>query len=162
LALLYNDKRSATITALEDCKTYELDGKIFKAIIIKSSMNKRSVQFGFLDSIKLFENLDKFQKLKLVDGLQQITLPAGEFIIKEGDQGKEFYIIEEGSLECLKLHNVQNKHGFMKVRILNKGEHFGELALINNNVRSLSVRAVTECKLLTLDRESFTRILGSI
>lgn len=69
LALLYNDKRSATITALENCKCFTLDGKIFKAMIIKSNMSKRSVQFGFLESIKLFNNLDKFQKLKLVDGL---------------------------------------------------------------------------------------------
>lgn len=104
LALLYNDRRSATITALEDCQTYTLDGKLFKAIIIQSSMNKRKVQFGFLESIKLFNNLDKFQKLKLVDGLQQVDFNAGEYVIKEGDQGKEFYIIEEGELECLKLH----------------------------------------------------------
>lgn len=34
LALLYNDRRSATITAQEDCQTYTLDGKLFKAIII--------------------------------------------------------------------------------------------------------------------------------
>jgi len=60
LALLYNDKRSATITAIEDCSTYTLDGELFKKIIIKSSINKRNVQFGFLESIKLFSSLDKF------------------------------------------------------------------------------------------------------
>lgn len=104
LALLYNDKRSATITALEDSSVFSLEGKMFKAMIIKSNMNKRNLQFGFLESIKLFNNLDKFQKLKLVDGLQKINIPEGEIIIKEGDVGKEFYIIEGGELECLKLH----------------------------------------------------------
>lgn len=162
MALLYNDKRSATITALEECQTYTLDGQLFKAIIIKSNMVKRNTQFGFLESIKLFSNLDKFQKLKLVDGLKVITLNKGEFIIKEGDQGKEFYIIEDGELECLKLHAINNRHGLVRVRTLHKEEHFGELALINNNNRSLSVRATTNCKLLMLDREAFTRILGSI
>ena len=34
--------------------------------------------------------------------------------------------------------------------------------MINNNLRSLSIRAKTKCKLLTLDRETLTRILGSI
>jgi CRP-like cAMP-binding protein len=38
LALLYNDKRSATITAVDVCETYTLDGIIFKAITIKSSI----------------------------------------------------------------------------------------------------------------------------
>jgi CRP-like cAMP-binding protein len=50
----------------------------------------------------------------------------------------------------------------MKVRTLESGSHFGELALINNEKRSLSVRAKSKCKLLRLDREAFTRILGSI
>ena len=60
LALLYNDKRSATITAIEDCTCFTLDGKMFKAMIIRSSMAKRNIQFGFLESIKLFSNLDRF------------------------------------------------------------------------------------------------------
>ena len=49
------------------------------------------------------------------------------------------------------------------MRTLESGAHFGELALINNEKRSLSIRVKSEsCKLLKLDRETFTRILGSI
>jgi len=98
----------------------------------------------------------------LVDGLTEIDLNEGEIIIKEGDQGKEFYIIEEGELECLKLHKMGGRSGFVRVRNLFKGEHFGEIALMNNISRSLSIRAKTKCRLLRLDRESFIRILGSI
>lgn len=43
IALIYNDKRSASIQAIDDCTTYVLDGKIFKTIIIKASMDKRSM-----------------------------------------------------------------------------------------------------------------------
>jgi CRP-like cAMP-binding protein len=43
LALLYNDKRSASIEAVEVCETYTLDGTIFKTITIKSSIQKRSL-----------------------------------------------------------------------------------------------------------------------
>jgi cAMP-dependent protein kinase regulator len=53
LALLYNDKRSASIKALEPCTTYVLDGNVFKTIIIKSSIDKRNVKSGFLDKIEL-------------------------------------------------------------------------------------------------------------
>ena len=42
LALLYNDKRSASIEATENCECYTLDGSIFKLIIVSSSMQKRS------------------------------------------------------------------------------------------------------------------------
>ena len=48
------------------------------------------------------------------------------------------------------------------VRTLGAGDHFGELALITNEKRSLSVRAKTDTKVLKLDRAAFTRILGSI
>lgn len=50
------------------------------------------------------------------------------------------------------------------VRVLKAGCHFGELALINNEKRSLSIRVCSEAgsKLLSLDRETFTRVLGSI
>lgn len=60
LALLYNDKRSATIEAVDNCETYTLNGAIFKTIIIKSSIEKRSQQAGFLNQIKLFDQLDNF------------------------------------------------------------------------------------------------------
>lgn len=84
-------------------------------------------------------------------------------MFQEGDAGEEFFIIEQGVVECLKLHQVQNRKGFLHVRELKAGDHFGELALINNEKRSLSIRVVSnKCKLLKLDRETFIRILGSI
>lgn len=45
-------------------------------------------------------------------------MDSNEIVIKEGDIGKEFYIIEQGELECLKLHKVGEKYGFLKVRTL--------------------------------------------
>jgi CRP-like cAMP-binding protein len=84
-----------------------------------------------------------------------------EFVFREGDSGEEFYIIEEGEVECLKKSN--SIEGFTLIRALEKADHFGELALINNKSRSLSIRIFSpECKLLKLDRDTFTRILGSI
>lgn len=43
LALLYNDKRSATIEAIEDCVTYVLEGSLFKNVVINSGIKKRTV-----------------------------------------------------------------------------------------------------------------------
>ena len=84
-------------------------------------------------------------------------------IFKEGDEGEEFFIIESGEVDCLKLFSLGSKKGLLHVRTLSSGEHFGELALINNEKRSLSIRVKSEnCKLLKLDRETFQRILGSI
>lgn len=100
--------------------------------------------------------------MKLIDGLQSINYFKGEAIIREGDEGEEFYIIESGSCDCLKLHENKGRKGFVIVRTLTAGEHFGEIALIRHEPRSLTVRAKEDCKLLKLDKETFTRILGTI
>lgn len=53
--------------------------------------------------------------------------------------------------------------GTILVRTLGKGDHFGELALINNVKRSLSIRISSDtAKVLALGREAFNRILGNI
>jgi CRP-like cAMP-binding protein len=62
-------------------------------------------------------------------------------VFKEGDKGLEFYIIEKGEVECLE--SIENNQ-FKFIRKLSVGEHFGELALINNDKRSLSIRATSE------------------
>ena len=49
LALLYNDKRSATIQAQEICETYALDGRLFKGMIVKSSIQKRTSKAASLN-----------------------------------------------------------------------------------------------------------------
>ena len=47
-------------------------------------------------------NLDKYEKLRLVDGLTMQKYALGDFVIKEGEEGEYFYIIEDGVVECLK------------------------------------------------------------
>jgi cAMP-dependent protein kinase regulator len=129
-------------------------------MVIQSSMSKRTDRVGFLNSIKLFENLESQKKLKLIDGLEQIEFRKDNFVFKQGDQGEEFFIIERGEVDCLK---EAEDGGFGHVRTLKRGDHFGELALINSDKRSLSIRAKSEwVTLLMLDRHAFTRILGSI
>jgi CRP-like cAMP-binding protein len=59
----------------------------------------------------------------------------------------------------------ENQQGNIEevIRVLGQGNHFGEIALINNVKRTLSVRVTSErAKLLLLTRDTFTRILGSI
>jgi cAMP-dependent protein kinase regulator len=87
-----------------------------------------------------------------------------EFVFKEGDLGEDFFIIEEGAVDCLKLKTNANESTFEFVRRLNSGDHFGELALINSQQRSLSIRVSSAegAKLHRLGQDAFKRILGSI
>jgi cAMP-dependent protein kinase regulator len=125
-------------------------------------VNRRNISLGFLERVPLFVNLDKYEKLKLIDGLESKEYQKGDYIITEGEEGDNFYIIEEGSVHCLKSQEDPSQ-GEILVRTLSRGDHFGELALINNVKRSLSIKVFSDtCKVLALGREVFNRILGNI
>ena len=80
----------------------------------------------------MFDNLDSSKKNKLAEGLKEVYLKNEEFVFREGDEGEDFYMIEQGEVECLKLEDMgDDEQCFVNVRVLKAGDHFGELALIN-------------------------------
>ena len=100
----------------------------------------------------------------MIDGLKAHWYSKGEVIVRAGDIGDLFYIIEKGHVECWsKVINSKQKKVERVIRKLTSGDHFGELALINHEKRTLTVKCGShKAKLLALDRATFTRILGSI
>jgi cAMP-dependent protein kinase regulator len=107
--------------------------------------------------------LDKYEKLKLLDGLEAKRFLKNDYIVVEGQDGDYFYIIEEGLVECVKNESDDPNAEKTHVRDLSRGDHFGELALINDIKRTLSVRVKSESsKVLALGRATFNRILGNI
>lgn len=56
IALMYNDKRTATVKSIEKCETWVLEGRVFKHIIIKATINRRNIELGFLDWVSIFSN----------------------------------------------------------------------------------------------------------
>lgn len=92
--------------------------------------------------------------MKLIDGLKQQQFAKDEFVFHEGDTGEEFFIIESGQCECVKACS-EEEDGYQQVRLLNEGSHFGEVAILKNVKRTLSVRAVSGLKLLVLSRKAF-------
>ena len=108
--------------------------------------------------------MDKYDKLSLLDGLKSVWFDKGDVIVTEGDIGDLFYIVEEGHVECLQKQRKNSQDYSDRVlRKLTSGDHFGELALINNEKRTLTVKCGSDqAKLLALDRKTFNRILGQI
>ena len=100
IALLYNDKRTATVRCLTDCKIWTLEGEIFKKIILQTVLNRRRTELDFLNAVELFDNLDRYEKLSLLDGLKAVWFDKGDIVVREGDIGDLFYIVAEGHVEC--------------------------------------------------------------
>ena len=75
----------------------------------------------------------------------------GEIIVKQGDEGKCMYVIQEGQVEV-----VINKNGREEVlSILEAGNFFGEMAIFDHEDRSATVRALSMVRVLTVEKKNF-------
>ncbi len=79
--------------------------------------------------------------------LVRVEVPAGEVLIREGEDGDRFYVIESGALTATFEGEV--------LRQMGPGDPFGEIALLRDVPRTATVTADEESVLLALDREPF-------
>ena len=78
---------------------------------------------------------------------------AGDVVLRCGDIFDEFFIIKSGKVEII------SADGQSRLAILESGAFFGEIAYFFNNKRSTTVKALTECLFLVLNKEKFETIL---
>jgi CRP-like cAMP-binding protein len=120
---------------------------VSKVILTESTIKKRELHKSFLDNISILKGLTDSERLAIADALTRVTFQGprmnlfprrrltlisfkptqllytleNENIIREGDAGNGFYILEEGEVECFKAGE--------KVGKLRSGAYFGEVAL---------------------------------
>eukprot|EP00928_Gymnodinium_smaydae_P090173 TRINITY_DN74013_c0_g1_i1.p1 TRINITY_DN74013_c0_g1~~TRINITY_DN74013_c0_g1_i1.p1 ORF type:complete len:405 (-),score=129.72 TRINITY_DN74013_c0_g1_i1:73-1287(-) len=152
LALLYNCARAATVEAVEDSALWKLDRATFSHFMQDAAQKKRNRYDGFLSKVPLFAALTANERSLIVDALRPDSFTAGTDIIKQGDAGHMFYIVEDG--EAIVLKND------VEVMSYQPGDTFGELALIMQMPRAATVKCKTDVKCLCLDDSSFKRLLN--
>ncbi|KAL9904260.1 protein kinase, cAMP-dependent, regulatory subunit type 1 isoform 1-T1 [Glossina fuscipes fuscipes] len=99
----------------------------------------------------LFSHLDENERSDIFDAMFPVTHLLGENIIQQGDEGDNFYVIDQGEVEVFVNSEM--------VTTIGDGGSFGELALIYGTPRAATVRAKTDVKLWGIDRDSYRRIL---
>jgi cAMP-dependent protein kinase regulator len=159
LALMYNAPRAATVQSTEPSTLWALDRLTFRRILMDSAFQRRRMYENFLDSVPLLAPLSSYDRSKIADALETQKYPAGSTIIREGDPGSSFYILESGEAEVYKKNASEPSKPVNKYK---KGDYFGELALLNDAPRAASVVAVTDVKVASLDKDAFQRLLGPV
>jgi cAMP-dependent protein kinase regulator len=160
LSLLYNAPRAASIQANDDCILWALDRECFNNIVKDAAIKKREKYENFLKSVDILKQVEAYELSQICDALQVKKFSQGAEIIKQNENGDNFYIVEEGEAYAMK--SFAEGQEAQKVMDYQKGGYFGELALIRNEPRAASVFAKTDCRLLSLDRMSFKRLLGPL
>uniref|UniRef100_A0A3B3UYE0 cAMP-dependent protein kinase type II-alpha regulatory subunit n=1 Tax=Poecilia latipinna TaxID=48699 RepID=A0A3B3UYE0_9TELE len=142
LALMYNTPRAATIVATEEGALWGLDRATFRRLIVKNNAKKRRMYETFIESVPLLKSLEATERMKIVDVLGVKQFSDGERIITQ-----------------TKADHADNSE--VEIARSNRGQYFGELALVTNKPRAASAYAVGDVKCLVIDIQAFERLLGS-
>ncbi len=109
-----------------------------------------------LKGIELFEGLSVGEFAAVASVTEEIVYPAGEFVIKEGDTGETMYMIASGEVSVVK---GQGQDQEIELARIGTGDYFGEMALVDDVVRSATVRTEKESRLLVLHKQEFKEIV---
>eukprot|EP01108_Squamamoeba_japonica_P004243 TRINITY_DN3384_c0_g1_i1.p1 TRINITY_DN3384_c0_g1~~TRINITY_DN3384_c0_g1_i1.p1 ORF type:complete len:321 (-),score=176.88 TRINITY_DN3384_c0_g1_i1:40-1002(-) len=104
----------------------------------------------------MFAHLDVDERSQVFDAMFQVVHEAGSTIIKQGDDGDNFYVIDSGKCD---IYVAKGDEPPKLVLSLEAGGSFGELALIYGSPRAATVKAATATSLWAIDRITYRRIL---
>lgn len=107
-----------------------------------------------LAAIQLFSGCNKADLQLIAKSVDEISVDTGRVLTKQGDFGREAFVLVEGS--------VQVEIDGTEVAQLGPGQQFGELALLDGGVRTATVTATSPSTLIVIDQRSFHSLLDEV
>lgn len=104
-----------------------------------------------LKQIPFFSQLSQEDLTAIGQTVQMQYFGPGQVIFEQGDYGEEMYIIKRGKVEVVRDYSI--------IAELSDHDFFGEMALVSEEPRNASVKAVTETEVLVLKKTDFRQLL---
>ena len=112
---------------------------------------RKQQKIELIKSVPLFAGLSKSELGRVAQLADEVEVPEGKELIAEGDRGRQFFILVEGSA------NVRRRG--RKVNTMGPGDFFGEIALVSDRPTTASVTADEPSRLLVVAAPSFRGLL---
>lgn len=109
-------------------------------------------QVGILKTVSIFAGISDEDLVEIASLLAQVEAPAGSTIIERGEMGDCMFIVAEG--------RVRVHDGKRTIAVIDAGDVFGEMALLDPAPRSASVVAVEDTRLFRLDAEPLCALMA--
>jgi len=104
-------------------------------------------ELTLVEAVELFEPLSVAAKEHVAMRLIPVRAQAGEVVVREGEPGDRFYVVDTGELEV--------DAGGRRSRLDRHGAYFGEIALLRDVPRTATVTAISDTELFALERADF-------
>lgn len=166
--------RRLTATTLTETEVVRLDSELVETMMVWNQFMRREPEVIMSETGVI--NVDKSQWAQkmyrsptfrhlpaanielLLDSLEPIHANSGDMIIRQGDAGDYFYMLNEGT--ALVTRVVDGENEAIELTELSAGSGFGEAALLSDKPRNASVSMITDGVLLRLSKANFVRLLN--
>lgn len=155
IALLYSEERPHSVRAETDGQLWVIDRKLYTRVVVKMAYERRKRHMRYIALVPMLESLLPYERVRLCDALGLRKYEAGEVIVKEGEKSEGMYFIEAGEVLYVKKSGEGDEE-----RILEKADHFGEMAMLTKLPRNFTCTAKTYVEVVYLDSGAFERLLG--
>lgn len=150
------DPEGVTARLLADARELGTDTPVAAALLsLSGGKDTESFQgpgrLATLARMPLFQWCTESELLIVAGRCRPISLPAGSLVFREGDTGREFYLVVAGRVQVVKNGNP--------IATLGPGSTVGEMAMLDQPLRSATVQVAEDAELLVITRESFFHLL---
>ena len=112
---------------------------------------RRDAKVELISRVPLFEHCSKRELAAIAAIADQVELPEGRVLAREGELGREFVVLADGPVEV--------KKGGQRLATLGAGDFFGEIALVSNVARTATVKTVSPVRALVVTGRDFWTLL---
>lgn len=112
---------------------------------------------GLLKRVSVLSALSAEIRTQIAERSEIVDYGAGEFIVRQGDQGDSLYIIRTGSCGVYVRKNGKQEN---RIATIDSGEFFGEMSLLTGEPTTATVRAMVDTSVIIIDKENFSEILN--
>jgi CRP-like cAMP-binding protein len=114
---------------------------------------RRDEKIEAIARVPLFAHCSKRELAEVAALADEVELPEGTVLAREGRPGQEFFVLLSGTVDVDK--------GGRSVATLGDGDFFGEIALVHRGPRQATVTAVTAVRLLAVSQRDFSPLLAT-
>ncbi|XP_015918506.1 cAMP-dependent protein kinase type II regulatory subunit [Parasteatoda tepidariorum] len=143
-------RRTAVIGEVVNPEECDSEVKIYP----KSKEQKERIK-NLIEDVFLFKHLTKENLDAIIDAMIPSEVKSGQIIIKQNDDADFFYVIDKGEFDAI-IEEEGRQEVVMKYK---DSGSFGELALLHNQPRAATIKAVTDGMLWAVSRATFTKLV---
>ena len=159
LSLLYTCPRAATARATQNCELFRVDQKTFRYILQSQTKLADTTRRELLQSVPFLNDLDERDLNKMIRTMVPRPFKAGEYLVKKGDEGDAFYVIQDGQVSVTDIEIGGQPYEDM---VLGGGDFFGERALVTKEPRAANCIGASAGMVLRVDSATFVKVMGDL